>query len=223
MIQAEEVRKSYKQDGVETDALRGVSFSVGEGEHLAITGPSGSGKSTLLALIGALDRPTAGVLRVGDVELSRLNPTERARYRFEKIGFVFQEFHLLAHLTVLENVLAPFLGRGRERAKHRDIAVRLLEEVGLQAVASRPAGVLSGGEKQRVAIARALVNDPAILLCDEPTGNLDSKNSDAVMELLAALAAADEHKILVVVTHDPKVAARFPREIRMRDGQVQTA
>lgn len=222
MIEAQSITKSYRQDGVETHALRGVSFSVKDGEHLAITGASGSGKSTLLALIGALDRPSSGALRVGDVDLSRLGPTERARYRFEKIGFVFQEFHLLSHLTVLENVLAPFLGRGRERQRHRDAAMELLGAVGLQDVAQRPAGVLSGGEKQRVAIARALINDPSILLCDEPTGNLDSTNSAAVLELLERLARADDRKILICVTHDPNVAERFQRQIHMADGQMVT-
>ena len=220
MITAEDLRKSYRQDGVETHALQGVSFSVARGERLAITGPSGSGKSTLLALLGALDRPSAGVLRVGDIELSRLNPAQRARYRFEKVGFVFQEFHLLAHLTVLENVLSPFLGRQHERARHRDRAMELIQAVGLTEAASRPAGVLSGGEKQRVAIARALVNDPEIVLCDEPTGNLDTRNGDAVMELIESLAEADKEKILIVVTHNSNVAARFPRQVRMRDGQV---
>ncbi len=220
MITVEDLHKSYWQDGVETHALQGVSFSVAQGERLAITGPSGSGKSTLLALLGALDRPSAGVLRVGDTELSRLNPAQRARYRFEKVGFVFQEFHLLAHLTVLENVLSPFLGRRRERARHWDRAMELVQAVGLAEAASRPAGVLSGGEKQRVAVARALVNDPQILLCDEPTGNLDTRNGNALMDLIESLTEANADKVLLVVTHDPNVAARFPRQVRMRDGQL---
>jgi len=220
MITAEGLRKSYRQNGVETHALRGVSFSVAQGERLAVTGPSGSGKSTLLALLGALDRPSAGTLRVGDVELSRLSPAQRARYRFEKVGFVFQEFHLLGHLTVLENVLSPFLGRRSERERHRGRAVELIRAVGLEEAASRPAGVLSGGEKQRVAVARALVNDPQILLCDEPTGNLDTRNGAALMDLIESLAKANEDKVLIVVTHDPDVAARFPRQVRMLDGQL---
>lgn len=220
MITAEDLSKSYRQNGVETHALRGVSFSVAQGERLAVTGPSGSGKSTLLALLGALDRPSAGTLRVGDVELSRLNPAQRARYRFEKVGFVFQEFHLLGHLTVLENVLSPFLGRRAERERHRDRAIELIRAVGLDDAASRPAGVLSGGEKQRVAVARALVNDPQILLCDEPTGNLDTRNGAALMDLIESLAKANEDKMLIVVTHDPDVAARFPRQVRMLDGQL---
>ncbi len=220
MITAEDLRKSYRQNGVETHALQGVTFSVARGERVAITGPSGSGKSTLLALLGALDRPSAGVLRVGDMELSSLNPAQRARYRFEAVGFVFQEFHLLGHLTVLENVLSPFLGRRLERARHQDRAMELIQAVGLVEAAARPAGVLSGGEKQRVAIARALVNDPEIVLCDEPTGNLDTRSGSAVMDLIESLAEADKEKILIVVTHDPSVAARFPRRVQMLDGQV---
>ncbi len=220
MITAEDLRKSFRQQGVETHALRGVSLSVAQGERLAITGPSGSGKSTLLALMGALDRPSAGVLRVGDVDLVHLNTSQRARYRFDKVGFVFQEFHLLGHLTVLENVLSPFLGRRQERVRHRDRAVELIEAVGLGDAVNRPAGVLSGGEKQRVAVARALVNNPTILLCDEPTGNLDTQSGNGVMDLIDSLTAADPAKILIVVTHDPNVAARFPRQLHMLDGKV---
>lgn len=220
MIRADGLQKTYLQDGVETHALQGVTLSIQEGEHLSITGPSGSGKSTLLALFGALDRPSSGVLDVDGVNLSSLNPSERSRYRFEKVGFVFQEFHLLTHLTVLENVLAPFLGRSGAREKHKQRAQDLLNAVGLGDLLSRPAGVLSGGEKQRVAIARALVNDPPILLCDEPTGNLDKANGEAVMELLEQLTAENNKKILMVVTHDALIAGRFPRQVRMEDGRV---
>ncbi|MDA8344399.1 MAG: ABC transporter ATP-binding protein [Thermaerobacter sp.] len=220
MIGCYDVAKVYRQDGVDTPALRWITIEIDTGEHVAITGPSGSGKSTLLALMGALDRPTSGKLTVDGMDLGILTPAERSRYRFEKVGFVFQEFHLLSHLTVLENVLAPFLGRAGERSKHQVRAKELLGVVGLSEALTRPAGVLSGGEKQRVAIARALVNDPDLILCDEPTGNLDSVNGEIVTDLLKRLAETASGKTLVVVTHDPKVAGRFARQIKMQDGRV---
>ncbi len=219
MIEARNVEKSYRQGEVTTAALRGVSLAIKDGEQVAITGPSGSGKSTLLALIGALDRPTSGELIANGVSLSTLGPAQRARFRFEQVGFVFQEFHLLPHLTVLENVLAPFTGRPKLRARRRQNAVALLDQVSLGALTNRPASVLSGGEKQRVAIARALVNDPGILLCDEPTGNLDQANGQAVKDLLVEFAR-EGGKTLIVVTHDGSIASRFPRQIRMQDGGI---
>ncbi|MGC8489709.1 MAG: ABC transporter ATP-binding protein [Clostridia bacterium] len=201
-------------------AIRSLSFTLDAGTHWAVTGPSGSGKSTLLYLLGALDRPTSGHLRIGGRNLSELDPNARAAYRYSTVDFVFQEFHLLGDLTVEENVLLPFVGRPRDRRTHQDRALWLLQQVGLEAHRRQPAGVLSGGEKQRVAIARALVNDPPLLLCDEPTGNLDQTTGAQVMDLLQSLAAADPLKTLIVVTHDPSVACRFLHQLHLRDGAL---
>lgn len=223
MITCQDVAKAYREVGVDTHALRGVTLTVATGERVAVTGHSGSGKSTLLALIGALDRPTSGSLHVDGIDLEELSAAERSCYRFEKVGFVFQEFHLLNHLTVLENVLAPFLGRARDRKGHVERARELVHGVGLSEAMNRQAGVLSGGEKQRVAIARALVNDPAILLCDEPTGNLDRANGDAVIDILTTLAERDSGKTLIVVTHDEAIAGRLKRQVRMEDGRIVAA
>ena len=201
-------------------AVRSLSFAIEQGSHWAIVGPSGSGKSTLLYLLGALDRPSSGLLTIGGHELSRLDAEARAAFRYHTVGFVFQEFHLLEDLTVEENVLLPFVGRPRDRRTHREQALWLLEEVNLGDHIRKPAGVLSGGEKQRVAVARALVNDPPMLLCDEPTGNLDQKTGAQVMDLLVDLAGGEIRKTLVVVTHDPAVASRFTNQIHLRDGEI---
>lgn len=217
MVDAVGVTKRYG----ETAALRGVTFTLPAGSAWAVTGPSGSGKSTLLYLIGALDRPTSGTLRVAGTALETLTPEERAAFRYRTVGFVFQEFHLLEDLPVEENVLLPFVGRPRDRRAHRDRALWLLDQVGLADHRHRPAGVLSGGEKQRVAIARALVNDPPLLLCDEPTGNLDQATGAQVMDLLQTLASQPPRKTLVVVTHDAAIAGRFPALLRLRDGLLE--
>lgn len=204
-------------------ALQSVSFTMEAGSQWAVTGPSGSGKSTLLYLLGALDRPTSGSLHIGGQAISDLDPAARAAYRYHTVGFVFQEFHLLEDLTVEENVLLSFVGRPRDRRRHRDRALWLLEEVGVAAHRTQPAGLLSGGEKQRVAVARALVNSPPLVLCDEPTGSLDQATGARVMDLLQSLTAVDPSQTLVVVTHDPGVAARFPHQLRLRDGAVVPA
>lgn len=201
-------------------ALKELSFSMAGGSQWAIAGPSGSGKSTLLYLLGALDRPTAGTLSVGGQNLTDLDPNARALYRYSTIGFVFQEFGLLDDLTVEETVLLPFVGRPRERRRHLDRAVWLLDQVGVGRHRRTPAGVLSGAEKQRVAIARALVNDPPLLLCDEPTGNLDQENGRQVMDLLPSLARGDDPKTLLVVTHDPAIAGRFRLQLSLTDGAL---
>lgn len=218
-IVADGVRRAYG-DAV---AIRSLSFAIEAGSQWAVTGPSGSGKSTLLYLLGALDRPSAGTLRVGGQTLSDLDPNARALYRYHTVGFVFQEFHLLEDLSVEENVLLPFVGRLRDRRAHRERAVWLLEQVGLAGHRNQPAGVLSGGEKQRVAIARALINDPPLLLCDEPTGNLDQTTGTQIMDLLERLAGEDPPKTLIVVTHDPGVAGRFSHQLRLRDGALVPA
>lgn len=213
-IVADAIVKAYG-DAV---AIRSLSFTMEAGTRWAITGPSGSGKSTLLYLLGALDRPSGGTLRVGGQTLSDLDPAARAAFRYSTVGFVFQEFHLLEDLTVEENVLLPFVGRPRDRRSHRDRALWLLDQVGVGSHRAQPAGVLSGGEKQRVAVARALVGDPAVLLADEPTGNLDSKNGEAVMELLSELHRAGS--TVVMVTHDPRFARHADRTVHLFDGRI---
>lgn len=218
-IVAESLTKTYGN----AVALRSLSFSIEAGSHWAVRGPSGSGKSTLLYLLGALDRPTSGRLTVGGQVLSHLDAEARASFRYHMVGFVFQEFHLLDDLTVEENVLLPFVGRPRDRRAHREQALWLLEDVGLADARRKPAAVLSGGEKQRVAVARALVNDPPLLLCDEPTGNLDQKTGAQVMDLLINLAEGDPPKTLVVVTHDPAVASRLSHQMHLRDGEIVRA
>ncbi|MGN6206222.1 ABC transporter ATP-binding protein [Humibacter sp.] len=199
-------------------AVSDITFSVGVGESVAITGPSGSGKSTMLGLIGTLERPTSGSLSLDGQDLSRMPDRQLSGLRAWRIGFVFQEFHLLEHLTVLENVMTGLLYRGWTTRRRRTAATAAVEAVGLAARCTHRPSQLSGGERQRVAIARAMAGEPRILLADEPTGNLDSANGRAVMRLIASLA--DARTTVVVITHDPDVAATMGREIRLRDGRV---
>lgn len=210
----------YRRADEEVYALRDVSFNLMPGERMAVTGASGSGKSTLLSLLGALDRPTQGSISVHGQNITQMSVEARSRYRHDHVGFVFQEFNLLGHLTCLENVLTPFLGRSSKLHAHRDRAMELLNEVGLGHLVHRSAGVLSGGEKQRVAVARAVVNDPDVILCDEPTGNLDYASGRAVMDLLDELACRRPKVNVVVVTHDMAIAERFPRTLHMHDGRL---
>jgi putative ABC transport system ATP-binding protein len=210
-IRLQDVHKSYPMGDGALRALRGVTLSVERGEYVVFMGPSGSGKSTLLHLAGCLDRPTCErVEELPDAELSRL--------RNRKIGFVFQSFHLIPQLDVVENVEVPLFYAGAETRQRRELAASALESVGLgHRLAHRP-NQLSGGERQRVAIARALVGRPEILLADEPTGNLDSRTGDEVMEILEKQNARGV--TLVVVTHDPEKARRARRVVQMRDGVV---
>jgi len=207
-------------DVARTYALRGVSFSVKRGDFVAIVGPSGSGKSTLLNLIGALDRPTSGKVIIGGVDISRLKSSELARIRNTKIGFVFQSYNLIPRMTAVENVELPLLLWRMSSVKRREIAISLLEGLGIGGRAHNKPEQLSGGEQQRVAIARALATNPEMILADEPTGNLDTKNADLVMDLLQQLNE-DKGKTLIVITHNPEVAARAHRVIYLRDGMIE--
>jgi putative ABC transport system ATP-binding protein len=219
-VEAVDARRSYQLDGVSVEALRGVSLRIEPGEYVAVVGPSGSGKSTLMHLLGCLDRPTSGVLRVGDRDVATLGDGELARLRNRTIGFVFQSFQLLGRTTALDNVALPLVYRGVRRAERRERAAAALTAVGLAHRLSHRPGQLSGGEQQRVAIARALVGEPGLLLADEPTGNLDTGSGAEIMALLDGLVR-DRGVAVVVVTHDPDVAALARRRVHMRDGLIE--
>lgn len=219
-VEARDVTRRYLLDGVAVDALRGVTLRIEVGGYLAVVGPSGSGKSTLMHLLGCLDRPTSGTLLLGGRDVASLSDGELARLRNHTVGFVFQSFQLLGRTSALENVALPLVYRGVRRAQRRSLASAALEAVGLGHRLGHRPGQLSGGEQQRVAIARALVGEPAVLLADEPTGNLDTRSGADVMALLGRLNS--EHGVaVVVVTHDPEVARRARRRIHMRDGLVE--
>src|SRR5512143_3012415 len=217
MIEIEDVTKIYQMGETEVRALNGVTLSIAEGEWVAITGPSGSGKSTLMAILGCLDSPTSGRYRLDGVEVDSMNDDQLAAVRNKKIGFVFQQFNLLARTTALENVALPLLYSGKNHQHER--AKTALEAVGLGDRLHHRPNELSGGQQQRVAIARALVTEPAILLADEPTGNLDSRTSSAIMELLRR--SCDElGQTVIIVTHDSRAAAYANRIVFLRDGAI---
>ncbi len=219
-IEAEDVSREYALDGVTVPALRGVSFTIDRSDYVAIVGPSGSGKSTLMHLLGGLDRPTSGRLRLDGRDVAELTPTELARLRNETIGFVFQSFHLLPRTSAVDNVALPLVYRGLNARARREKAREMLVKVGLGHRLDHRPNQLSGGEQQRVAIARALVTDPTVLLADEPTGNLDTATGQSVLALLEQLNQ-EEGVALVLVTHDREVAARARRQISMRDGLIE--
>ena len=202
-------------------ALDRVSFSVNDGEIVALRGPSGSGKSTLLNILGCLDRPTEGSYRLGGLDVSALNRTQQAWVRLHYLGFIFQSFHLISDHTAFENVVLPMRYAGVPRAEQRDRADELLRRVGLGERSEHRPPQLSGGEKQRVAIARAIACRPRVLLADEPTGALDTRTGDEILDLLVELREKDGLTILFV-THDPRVAERADRQIFMRDGRLSS-
>ncbi len=218
VIEVEEVWKTYKSGTLEVDALRGVSFHIDSGEYVAIMGPSGSGKSTLMHILGCLDVPTSGTFLLAGEDVSDMSEDELAHVRNKRIGFVFQQFNLLASLSAWRNVELPLLYAGVERSERRTRALEALERVGLAERVDHRPGELSGGQQQRVAVARALVTDPALILADEPTGNLDSVSARDVMGLLDELHRSG--RTIVLITHDSGVAEAAGRTIRILDGQI---
>jgi putative ABC transport system ATP-binding protein len=219
VIELHRIERRYAMSGQTVQALAGVDLSLGRGEFAAITGASGSGKSTLLNVLGCLDKPDGGHYRLDGVDVASLDDEATSRLRNGRIGFVFQSFHLLPRLTVLENVLLPMRYAATPDAGAFERARSLLARVGLESRMQHRPNELSGGQMQRAAIARALLMQPALLLADEPTGNLDSKSAADVLALLDEVHASGQ--TVVLVTHDNDVAARAPRRIRLRDGKVE--
>jgi len=219
VIALEDVRKTYQVGDQEIHALAGIDLEIAEQEFVSIIGPSGSGKSTLMHLLGCLDTPSTGHLRVCGTDLSRASSDQLAETRNREIGFVFQSFNLLPKLTVLQNVELPMIYAGISKSERRERCLELIERVGLgERVRNRPMQ-LSGGQCQRVAIARALANNPKVILADEPTGNLDSATGKAVLEMMHELH--DSGRTIILVTHDPRIAEISPRVIELKDGRVE--
>ncbi len=218
LIDVKDITKIYKMGEVEVHALRGINLEIKEGEYIAITGPSGSGKSTLMHILGCLDTPTSGTYLFRAKKVHDLSEDELANIRNREVGFVFQTFNLLPRLKAYENVELPLLYAGGRATKIRDRALKVLHRVGLGDRVNHRPTELSGGERQRVAVARALVNNPRIVLADEPTGNLDTKTGGEIMELFGSLHK--EGRTLIVVTHDPEVSDYADHIVRIRDGAL---
>ncbi len=220
LIHLDNIERIYTVGETQVKALKGISHSIQKGELLAIMGPSGSGKSTLMNIIGCLDRPTSGSYLLEGQKVSAMNKNQLARIRNKKIGFVFQNFNLLARTTALENTELPLLYSDVSSKKSRELAMRSLAQVGLEGRELHKTNQLSGGEMQRVAIARALVNSPSLLLADEPTGNLDTKTGNDIMAVLKKLNR-EKNITIVLVTHDPEVAEAAEKTIFLRDGVIE--
>ncbi len=220
VIELHNVKKIYQVGATQVFALNGVSMSVERGEFIAIMGPSGSGKSTLLNMIGCLDKPTSGRVIINSVDTSHLSDKELTTLRRDTIGFIFQQYNLIPTLTAFENVELPMIFKNVSRAERERKAKELLALVGLEKEINRKPKELSGGQQQRVAIARALANNPSILLCDEPTGNLDTKSGKAVMDIIKNLNI-EKGVTVVLVTHDPSIAEYANRVVRIRDGMLE--
>ena len=218
LIHLRDVSKVFYTDEVETHALDGVTLDIAPGEYVAVSGPSGCGKSTLLSILGLLDTPTTGEYTLNGRPVAQLSQADRARTRNREIGFIFQSFNLIGDLTVHENVELPLTYRGMRPSERRERVIEALEKVEMAHRAQHLPSQLSGGQQQRVAVARAVAGQPSILLADEPTGNLDSKNGEAVMELLRTLY--DEGSTICMVTHDPRYAGHAKREIHLFDGRL---
>ncbi len=220
VIRMQDVSRIYQMGDNIVNALRGISFSIEQGEFVSIMGPSGSGKSTCMNMIGCLDRPTSGIVEIGGKETAKMTEKELAVLRNKTIGFVFQQYHLLAGMTVLENVMLPLRYQGIERSKRAELAKEVLSLVNLEERIHHHPHELSGGQKQRVAIARAMVTKPHIILADEPTGALDSKTGKQVMELFKQINK--NGTTIVIVTHDPGIGQSTRRCIRILDGNIQS-
>jgi putative ABC transport system ATP-binding protein len=218
LVELRDVSKVYRLGGEEIRALDNVSLEIGLGEFISVIGPSGSGKSTLMHILGCLDTPTSGTIKLDEIMIHDASPRQLAAIRNQKIGFVFQFFNLLPKLSVLQNVELPMIYAGKNGRERRDSAMQALRLVGMENRAKHRPSQLSGGQQQRAAIARALVNQPKIIFADEPTGNLDSHTGEAILELFRQLSA--EGRTIALVTHDPEIAAVTPRQIEIRDGRI---
>jgi putative ABC transport system ATP-binding protein len=220
LVKLEKINKTYKMGDIVVNALSDINLQVKYGEYIAILGPSGSGKSTLMNVLGCLDKPSSGKYFLDNRDVSDLSRNELATVRNQKIGFIFQSFNLLDYCSALENVALPLVYRGVSRSDRLARAREILEQVGLGDRVGHKPNELSGGQKQRVAVARALVSEPEVILADEPTGNLDSKSGEDVMNLFSKLS--DSGKTIIVVTHDQKLAKRMRRVIEISDGKVKS-
>jgi len=220
IVQLDNVCKFYQMGPVTVEALRGVSFDIHAGEYVSIMGPSGCGKSTMLNLLGCLDRPTSGQYRLGGDDVSQMNDDALSAVRGARLGFIFQSYNLIQQLTVVENIEVPLYYQGRPEEESRALAARYAQRVGLGNRLTHKPFELSGGQQQRVAIARALVNDPLVILADEPTGNLDSISGVEILKIFDDLH--EQGKTIILVTHDENVSRHARRSIRLRDGEVES-
>ncbi|MGE4158239.1 MAG: ABC transporter ATP-binding protein [Planctomycetota bacterium] len=220
MIKLENIRREFMMAGTPLRVLHDINLEIGSGEYVSIMGPSGSGKSSLLNILGCLDRPTAGRYTLNGSDTSTMDETELARIRNAELGFIFQRFHLIPRLNIVENVCLPLMFRGLEPREREALAVAALEKLGLGHRLGHRTNEISGGECQRVAIARAIVTRPKVLLADEPTGNLDTRSGRVILDRLAELHA--EGLVVVLVTHDPSAATEARRRIRLVDGRIES-